>query len=98
MSDLVLLTNYFRIDVKQWKSSNHPLPECVCTEASRAGWQSQPPMEERLKMSKESTMPKVDVTCYQSIISKLHYLTHTQPDLRFADCWGQRESFMEDPW
>jgi hypothetical protein len=52
-------------------------------------------MEEKLKLSKESTTAKVDATQYRSIIGGLHYLTHTRPDIGFAV--GYLSRFMEDP-
>ena len=53
------------------------------------------PMEQRLKLSKHSTAAKVDATRYQSIVSGLRYLTHTQPDIAFAVGYVSR--FMGDP-
>jgi hypothetical protein len=52
-------------------------------------------MEEKLKLSKESTTEKVDTTDYWSIIGGLRYLTHTRPDIGFAD--GYLSRFMADP-
>jgi hypothetical protein len=52
-------------------------------------------MEGRLKLSKHSTIAKVEVTCYQSIVGRLRYLTHTQVDITFAVGYVSR--FMEDP-
>ena len=53
------------------------------------------PMEEWLKLTKASTMAKVDATLYQSIVGGLRYLVHTRPDIAFAMCYISR--FMEDP-
>jgi hypothetical protein len=52
-------------------------------------------MEEWLKLSKHSTVAKVDAMRYRSIISGLWYLTHTWPDIAFAV--GYVSWFMEDP-
>ena len=53
------------------------------------------PMEERLKLTKASTMVKVDATLYRSIVGGLRYLVHTRPDIPFAVGYVSR--FMEDP-
>jgi hypothetical protein len=52
-------------------------------------------MESRLKLSKVGTEEAVNVMEYQSIISVLRYLLHTQPDLVFAI--GYLSQFMEAP-
>jgi hypothetical protein len=53
------------------------------------------PMESHLKLSKVGTEEAVNVMEYQSIISVLRYLLHTQPDLVFAI--GYLSQFMEAP-
>ena len=53
------------------------------------------PMEERLKLTKDSTAAKVDATLYRCIVGGLHYLVHTRPDIVFAVGYVSR--FMEDP-
>jgi len=53
------------------------------------------PMEERIKLSKQSTAAKVDATLYRSIVGGLRWLTHTRPDIAFAV--GHVSRFMEDP-
>ena len=52
-------------------------------------------MEERLKLTKASTMAKVDATLNRSIVGGLRYLVHTRPDIAFAVGYVSR--FMEDP-
>jgi hypothetical protein len=52
-------------------------------------------MEEKLKLSKESMVARVNATDYRSMIGGLRYLTHTSPDIRFAV--GYLSRFMEDP-
>ena len=53
------------------------------------------PMEERLKLTKASTVAKVDATLYRSIVGGLRYLVHTRPDIAFI--MGYVSRFMEDP-
>jgi hypothetical protein len=55
----------------------------------------QTPMEEKLKLFKESTMAKVDATKYRSIIRGLRYLTHMRPNIRFTV--GYLSRLMADP-
>ena len=38
-------------------------------------------MEERLKLSRDSTAKEVDATQYQRLVGSLRYLAHTRPDL-----------------
>nr|XP_034568569.1 uncharacterized mitochondrial protein AtMg00810-like [Setaria viridis] len=42
------------------------------------------PMEERLKLSRDSTAEEVDATQYRRLVGSLHYLTHTRSDLAFS--------------
>jgi hypothetical protein len=41
-------------------------------------------MEERLKLSRDSTTKEVDAMHYRRIVGSLRYLVHTWPDLAFA--------------
>jgi hypothetical protein len=52
-------------------------------------------MEERLKLSNESSMPKVDATRYRNLVGELRYLVHNRPDIAFAV--GYLSRFLEDP-
>jgi hypothetical protein len=54
---------------------------------------AQTPMEERLRLSHDSTAPEVDSTEYQRLVGSLRYLLHTRPDLAFAVGFASR--FME---
>jgi hypothetical protein len=53
------------------------------------------PMEERLKLSRDSTTEEVDATQYQRLVGSLRYLTHTRPDLTFFIVYVSR--FMQRP-
>jgi hypothetical protein len=53
------------------------------------------PMEERLKLSRDSTTEEVDATQYRRLVGSLLYLTHTQPDLAFSVDYVSR--FMQRP-
>jgi hypothetical protein len=57
-------------------------------------------MEEGLKLTKVSTVAKVDAMCYQSIVRGLQYLTHTQLAISFAIGYVSRlvEDLQEDRW
>jgi hypothetical protein len=52
-------------------------------------------MEERLKLSHDSTTEEVDATQYRRLVGSLHYLAHTQPDLAFSV--GYVSWFMQRP-
>ncbi|XP_039834699.1 secreted RxLR effector protein 161-like [Panicum virgatum] len=52
-------------------------------------------MEEKLKLSKDSTAPLADATNYRSIVGGLRYLTNTRPEIGFAVGYVSR--FMAEP-
>uniref|UniRef100_A0ACD5X227 Uncharacterized protein n=1 Tax=Avena sativa TaxID=4498 RepID=A0ACD5X227_AVESA len=100
MSDLGLLSYYLGIEVKQTPG------EITLGQAAYAGKLLEKagmgdcnpvhvPMEPRLKLSKESSNPPVDVTFYRSIVGSLRYLVHTRPDITFTV--GYISRFMEKP-
>ena len=100
MSDLGALSYYLGIEVRQGKET---LMLGQSMYASKLLEQSNMAackpcvtlMEERLKLTKASTVAKVDATLYQSIVGGLRYLVHTRPDIAFA--MGYVSRFMEDP-
>ncbi|WVZ58994.1 hypothetical protein U9M48_009204, partial [Paspalum notatum var. saurae] len=100
MSDLGLLTYYLGIEVEQRKDG---ITLCQSSYAhkllERSGMgkcrPNKTPMEEKLKLSKDSKAGKVDATSYQSIVGGLQYLVHTRPDLAFAIGYVSR--FMAEP-
>jgi hypothetical protein len=53
------------------------------------------PMEERLRLSSDSTAEEVYVTKYRRIMGSLRYLVHTQTDLAYAI--GYVSQFLEWP-
>jgi len=100
MSDLGLLTYYLGIEVELSKGATTLHQSSYAKKLlERSGLSSckpfQMPMEEKLKLSKESTTAKVHVMQYYSIIDGVRYLTYSQSDIRFAV--GYLDRFMEDP-
>jgi hypothetical protein len=53
------------------------------------------PMEEKLKLSHDSTMEEVDTTQYRHLVGSLRYLAHIRPDLAFSVGYVSR--FMQRP-
>ncbi|WVZ62288.1 hypothetical protein U9M48_012052 [Paspalum notatum var. saurae] len=53
------------------------------------------PMEERLKLSRDSTAEEADATQYRRLVGSLRYLVHTRPDLAFSVGYVSR--FMQRP-
>jgi hypothetical protein len=100
MSDLGPLSYYLGIEVKQGSSGmrlgQRAYAEKLVERAGMAGCMPcATPMEECLKLSRNSTAKKVNAKLYRSIVGGLRYLTHTQPDITFAVGYVSR--FMEDP-
>jgi len=100
MSDLGPLSYYLGIEVKQGedtiKLGQRAYALKLIERAGMAGSKAvATPMEERIKLSKQSTAAKVDATLYRSIVGGLRWLTHTRPDIAFAV--GYVSCFMEDP-
>jgi hypothetical protein len=52
-------------------------------------------MEEKLKLSRDSTTEEVDATQYRRLVGSLRYLTHTRSDLTFSVGYVSR--FMQRP-
>jgi hypothetical protein len=100
MSDLGLLSYYLGIEVGQTARSI-TLRQSAYAEKllERSGMRGcKPclsPMEEKLKLSKDSSAPRVNATSYRSIVGGLRYLAHTRPDISFVI--GYLSRFMEDP-
>jgi transposase InsO family protein len=100
MSDLGLLHYYLGLEVTQ---SEAGITICQSAYAAKilesAGLTgcnpSHTPMEQRLKLSKQSSAPTVDPTRYRSIVGSLRYLVNSRPDLAYAVGYVSR--FMEKP-
>lgn len=100
MSDLGLLSHYLGIEVSQE-------PGLITLKQSsfaaklleKAGMEDcysvHVPMEPRLKLSKQSTNPPLDVTLYRSLVGSLRYLVHTRPDISFS--MGMVSRYVEAP-
>jgi len=100
MSDLGLLTYYLGIEVEQTGNAITLRQSAYARKLlERSGLGEcracQTPMEEKVKLSKDSTAPLVDATSYRSIVGALRYLTHTRPDIGFAVGYVSR--FMAEP-
>ncbi|KAM0853640.1 hypothetical protein ACQ4PT_050938 [Festuca glaucescens] len=100
MSDLGLLSFYLGIEVHQDHSgitlrqtayAKRIVELAGLTECNPA----LTPMEEMLKLSRDSTTEEVDATQYRRLVGSLRYLAHTRPDLAFSVGYVSR--FMERP-
>jgi hypothetical protein len=100
MSDLGLLSFYLGIEVHQGDSgitlrqtayAKRVVELARLTDCNLA----LTPMDERLKLSRDSTTEEVDVTQYRHLVGSLRYLTHTRPDLAFSVGYVSR--FMQRP-
>ena len=100
MSDLSLLCFYLGVEVHQDAKG---ITLCQSNYAQRilelGNMQgcnpAATPMEEKLKLSRESTAEEVDATLYRRLMGSLRYLVHTRPDLAFAV--GYLSRFMQRP-
>ncbi|KAJ1270390.1 hypothetical protein BS78_06G049100 [Paspalum vaginatum] len=100
MSDLGLLSFYLGIEVRQGNGAitlrqTHYAKQILESAGMAECNPSGAPLEERLKLSKESTADRVNSTRYRQIMGSLRYLVHTRPDLAFAVGFVSR--FMEQP-
>ncbi|CAN6310868.1 unnamed protein product [Urochloa humidicola] len=100
MSDLGLLTYYLGIEVEQGRDAitlkQSAYARKLLERSGMTECKAYPtPMEEKIKLSKKSTAPKVDATEYRSLVGGLRYLVHTRPDIAFSVGYVSR--FMEDP-
>jgi hypothetical protein len=89
MSDLGLLSFYLGIEVQQGDSGimlrqtaydKRAVELAGLTDCNPA----LTPMEERLKLSRDSTMEEMDAMLYRRLVGSLRYLTHTRLDLAFS--------------
>jgi hypothetical protein len=100
MSDLRLLSFYLRIEVHQGDSGITLRQTAYARRVVElAGLTDCNPaltlMEERLKLSRDSTTEEVDATQYRRLMRSLRYLTHTRPDLAFSVGYVSR--FIQRP-
>lgn len=94
MIDLGPLSFYLGIDVHQDSSDNslHPTAYTKCIVELGGLIDFNPtytPMEERLKLSRDSTT-EVGAMQWQHIVASLRYLIHMRPDLAFAIVYGSQ--------
>ncbi|XP_066324364.1 secreted RxLR effector protein 161-like [Miscanthus floridulus] len=100
MSDLGILCFYLGIEVRQ-DASGIALRQTHYTKrilklGGITGYNpAHTPIEEWLKLSRDSTAEEVDFTHYRWLIGSLSYLVHTRPDLAFVVRYVSR--FMERP-
>jgi hypothetical protein len=100
MSDLELLSFYLGIEVRQ-DPSGITLRQAHYTERIldlgdiATCNPAHTPMEEKLKLSRDSEVEEVDPTHYRRLVGSLRYLVHTWLDLAFAVGYVSR--FMERP-
>jgi hypothetical protein len=100
MSDMRLLSFYLGIEVHQ-DDSGITLQQTAYTKRiiELAGLidcnPALTPMEERLKLSRDSTTEEVDATQYQHLVGSLRYLAHTWLDLTFSVGYVSR--FIQRP-
>ncbi|WVZ70930.1 hypothetical protein U9M48_019559, partial [Paspalum notatum var. saurae] len=92
MSDLGMLSFYLGIEVCQGNGAITLRQTRYAKQILKSGGTT---MEERLKLSKDSTAEQVDSTRYRRIVGSLRYLVHTRLDLAIAVGFISR--FMERP-
>jgi hypothetical protein len=100
MSDLGLLSFYLGIEVRQdvgditLRQAHYA--KKILEMAGMADYKAAAtPMEERLRLSRDSMAEEVDATLYCRIVGSLRYLIHTWPDLTYAV--GYMNRFLERP-
>jgi hypothetical protein len=98
MSDLGLLCFYLGVEVHQDANGitlrQAHYAERILELGGMAGCNpAATPMEEKLRLSRESKAEEVDPTHYRRLIDNLRYLVHTRPDLAFVV--GYLSRFME---
>jgi hypothetical protein len=100
MSDLELLSFYLGIEVRQdaggitLRQAHYAkkILEMAGIADSKA---AATPMEERLRLSHDSTTEEVDATLYRRIVGSVRYLIYTWPDLTYVVGYVSR--FLERP-
>jgi len=100
MSDLGLLCFYLGVEVRQDAEGivlrQARYAERILELGGMAGCNpAATPMEEKLRLSRESKAEEVDPTHYRRLVGSLRYLVHTRPDLAFAV--GFLSRFMQRP-
>jgi hypothetical protein len=100
MSDLGLLSFYLGIEVRQDAGGitlrqTHYAKKILEMTGMTDCKVAATPMEERLRLSRDSTTEEVDATLYRRIVGSLRYLIHTRPDLTYAVGYVSR--FLERP-
>jgi hypothetical protein len=100
MSDLGPLSFYLGFEVHQDDSGitlrQTAYAKCVVELAGLIDFNpTLTPMEERLKLSRDSRAEEVDATQYRRLVGSLRYVAHTRPDLSFSVGYVSR--FMQRP-
>jgi hypothetical protein len=100
MSDLGLLSYYLGLEVKQTEEGITVVQSAYANKlVDKSGLTGcnpcASPLEPRLKLSKKSESPLVNVTEYRSMVGSLRYLVNTRPDIAYAVGFVGR--FLEEP-
>jgi transposase InsO family protein len=100
MSDLGLLSYYLGLEVKQAEEGITVVQSAYANKlVDKSGLTGcnpcASPLEPRLKLSKKSESPLVNVTEYRSMVGSLRYLVNTRPDIAYAVGFVGR--FLEEP-